>query len=191
MIQIVSSGGAVTNAETEIASVAAGAQRAWYVVETKRHRERQAQNHLAERHVPSYLPRIVQWPRPAVGSAIAPMFPGYLFVHAAFPDDFYRTVWTPGVKTFVSFGGFTSPLDACVVDFLRSQEGPDGIIHCGDRFKESSEVRIIRGPFQRPHRSGHGTLAGARACAGPHGPAAAPDAGRAAGALGGADLTLI
>ena len=76
------------------------------------------------------------------------MFPGYLFVHAAFPDDFYRTVWTPGVKTFVSFGGFTSPLDACVVDFLRSQEGPDGIIHCGDRFKESSEVRIIRGPFQ-------------------------------------------
>jgi len=148
MIQIVSSGGAVTNAETEIAGVAAGAQRAWYVVETKRHRERQAQNHLAERHVPSYLPRIVQWPRPAVGSAIAPMFPGYLFVHAAFPDDFYRTVWTPGVKTFVSFGGFTSPLDACVVDFLRSQEGPDGIIHCGDRFKESSEVRIIRGPFQ-------------------------------------------
>ena len=50
----------------------------WYVLQTNRNKERLAQVALAQRGVLSYLPRIAQWPRPAVGSAIAPMFPCYL-----------------------------------------------------------------------------------------------------------------
>jgi len=120
----------------------------WYVVQTKRHREQFAHASLRDIGIPSYLPRIVQWPRPAVGSEIAPMFPGYLFVQAAFPDDFYRVAWTPGVKAFVTFGGLPTPIAPEAIDFLRSREGPDGIIRCGSGLSEACEVRIIRGPFQ-------------------------------------------
>jgi transcription antitermination factor NusG len=120
----------------------------WYVVQTKRHREQLAQASLAEKAIEAYLPRIVQWPRPAVGSAIAPMFPSYLFVRAALPDDFYRICWTTGVKAFVAFGGLPLPIDASVIDFLRGREGPDGLIRCGETLEHGREVRIVNGPFR-------------------------------------------
>ena len=120
----------------------------WFVVQTKRHREQLAQVSLAERGVGAYLPRIVQWPRPAVGSAIAPMFPSYLFVQANMPDDFYRICWTTGVKAFVVFGGLPIPLDSSVIDFLRGREGPDGLIRCGETFQQGREVKIVGGPFR-------------------------------------------
>lgn len=120
----------------------------WFVIASKRHREEFAYASLGEIGIRAYLPRIVQWPRPAVGGEIAPMFPGYLFVYAAFPDDFYRVGWTPGVKAFVTFGGLPAPLAPQVIDFLRSREGADGVIRCGSGITEPREVRIIRGPFQ-------------------------------------------
>jgi hypothetical protein len=39
----------------------------WFVVRTKRHKERLAQVRLVERGVETYLPMLHQWPRPAVG----------------------------------------------------------------------------------------------------------------------------
>ena len=125
-----------------------GAGQAWYVVQTKRHRERVAQSFLAERKVTSYLPQIVEWPKPAVGSAIAPMFPCYLFVHTVLAEQFTQIVWSHGVKTFVTFGGAPVPLDDSIIDFLRAREGPDGLIRCNEGVRESSEVRIVHGPFR-------------------------------------------
>jgi len=121
---------------------------AWYVVQTKRHREPVAQRLVEEHGVRSYLPRIVQWPRPAVGSAIAPMFPGYLFVYLSAAAEFYRVSWTPGVKAFVTFGGLPATLDAAAIDLLRTREAPDGLIRCGHEFAARSEVRITNGPFR-------------------------------------------
>ena len=40
----------------------------WYVVQTKQHCEEQAVVHLGRRGVRAYLPKMRQWPRPAVGS---------------------------------------------------------------------------------------------------------------------------
>jgi len=120
----------------------------WFVVQTKRHREEFAQASLGERDIATYLPRIVQWPRPAVGSDVAAMFPSYLFAQLALPDDFYRVSWTPGVKALVSFGGGPAAVDAAVIDLLRSREGPDGLIHYDDRPRPKSEVRIVSGPFR-------------------------------------------
>jgi transcription antitermination factor NusG len=76
----------------------------WYVLQTNRSKERLAQSALMQRGVRTYLPRIVQWPAPAVGSAIAPLFPGYLFVQVEL-DDCARVCWVPGVRSFVSLGG--------------------------------------------------------------------------------------
>ena len=126
------------------APVDAGAQPRWYVLDSKRHREQNVQAFLTRRGFESYVPRIVQWPRPAIGSAIGAMFPGYVFVRAALPTEHYRVVWTPGVKAFVTFGEAPAAVDAGVIDFLRSRESADGVVRPAER----SEVRIITGPFR-------------------------------------------
>jgi transcription antitermination factor NusG len=142
------SGGATHQIAERDAAVDAGVQPRWYVLQSKRHREQVAQAFLARRGLESYVPRIVQWPRPAVGSAIGAMFPEYVFVRAALPTDHYRVLWTPGVKAFVTFGEAPAAVDAGVIDFLRSRESADGVIRCDVRPAERSEVRIITGPFR-------------------------------------------
>ena len=121
---------------------------AWYVLETKRHRERLAQRSLVEIGVEAYLPLMLQWPRPVVGSEIGPLFPGYLFVHATLDETFYRISWTPGVKAFVAFGGGPVSLDPAAIEFLRQRQGPDGVIRYDNGVHENSEVRIVHGPFR-------------------------------------------
>ena len=118
----------------------------WYVLQTNRNRERLAQLALGQRGITCYLPRIVQWPAPAVGSPVGPLFPGYLFVHMNL-DDSARVSWTPGVKAFVSFGGGPAAIDARAIEFLRARERADGLIHC-EPLPATQEVRIVNGPFR-------------------------------------------
>jgi transcriptional antiterminator RfaH len=120
---------------------------AWYVLRTQPHRERVAQQCLVERHVTSYLPLILQWPRPAAGNATRPMFPGYLFVRTALAEQSMRIERTPGVKAFVRFGADPAAVDEEVIAVLRSRESPDGLIRYDQHVQEDSEVRVVRGPF--------------------------------------------
>ena len=121
---------------------------AWYVLRTQPHRERVAEQFLAERHVASYLPRMAHWPGPALGAAIRPIFPGYLFVCAVLTDAAVRIMRTPGVKEFVRFGAEPASVDESVIAFLRAREGPDGLIRCDQGARTDSEVRIVQGPFR-------------------------------------------
>lgn len=119
---------------------------AWYVLQTNRNKERLAQLALGQRGLTTYLPRIMQWPAPAVGSAVGPLFPGYLFVRLT-DADCARVAWTPGVRTFVNFGAGAASLDASAIEFLRSREDAGGLIRC-EALPEAQEVRIINGPFR-------------------------------------------
>src|SRR5437870_2223014 len=92
---------------------------AWYVVAAKRHCEHVARACLAEREIESYLPLTLEWPPPAVGRHIQPLFPGYLFVRAALPADFYHVTWTRGVKGFVAFGDAPPAVSPGCIEFLR------------------------------------------------------------------------
>lgn len=148
MKNVNSLGGAICDIPAVIGDPMCAAVAKWYVVEAKRHRERTALHHLAEQNIGGYLPQVLQWPRPAVGSPVAPMFPGYVFVHCVIPDAFARVSWTPGVKAFVSFAAGPASIDDTVIAYLRAQEGPDGLIRCGVGLVEKSEVRIVRGPFR-------------------------------------------
>jgi transcriptional antiterminator RfaH len=121
---------------------------AWYVVETKRHREQVAAVFLAHQGITSYLPRMVQSPPPPVGREIGPLFPGYLFVRVSLASDFHRVTRMVGVKTFVSFGGAPVPVSEHVINVLRSRESSDGLIRCGNPWGGGSEVRIVEGPFR-------------------------------------------
>jgi transcriptional antiterminator RfaH len=120
--------------------------RIWRVVETRRHKERAAQAALAQQDVPSYLPLLEQWPRPAVGADIGPMFPGYLFVHVA-AGEFARVGRTAGVRGFVAFGEVPAQLDEGVIAFLRRREGPDGVVRTNPLLP-GAEVVITDGPLR-------------------------------------------
>jgi transcription antitermination factor NusG len=119
----------------------------WFVVHTKRHRERLAQVRLAEAGVETYLPLLLQWPRPAVGSDVGPMFPSYVFAHATIPDDSHRICRTAGVHGFVTFGSLPAPIDPSVIAFFRAREGEDGVIRA-EPFAAGREVQVVSGPFR-------------------------------------------
>lgn len=118
----------------------------WRVVQTLRHKERAAQASLERACIETYLPLLQQWPRPVVGAEVGPMFPSYVFVRATL-GDFHRVSRTAGVRGFVRFGGEPAELDESVVAFLRSREGPDGIVR-SDPLPSGSEVVITAGPLR-------------------------------------------
>ncbi len=134
------------SADDDAASSGGAMHDPWYVLQTNRHRERAAALGLGQRGIETYLPRIEQWPRPAIGSAIAPLFPGYLFVRMG-ADLSARASWTPGVRGFVSFGGCAAAIGDEAIELLRSREGADGVIRCGAPDYGSGQVRIVHGPF--------------------------------------------
>jgi transcription antitermination factor NusG len=74
--------------------------------------------------------------------------PGLLFVFTDLAEQFSQIVWAPGVKAFVSLGGGPVSVNEGIIEFLRGREGPDGLIRCNQGFSESSEVRIVHGPFR-------------------------------------------
>src|SRR5262247_1387077 len=115
---------------------------AWYVLQTNRNKERLAQLALGQRHIATYVPRILQWPRPAVGSAVGPLFPGYLFADLQ-PERWPAVTTTPGVRAFVAFGGVPASIGADAIDFLRGREGPDGLVRCDERPDTAQQVRIV------------------------------------------------
>ncbi len=118
----------------------------WRAVSTRRHREAAAQAHLTELGLATYLPLLRQWPRPAVGPDVGPLFPGYLFVRAA-AIHFHRIGRTPGVRGLVVFDGRPAPLDESVIAFLREREGPDGVVS-PDPLPAGSELQVTAGPLR-------------------------------------------
>ena len=121
--------------------------RAWYALRIKRHRERLTARYLEHDGFPTYLPLLLQRPRPAVGSEVVPLFPGYLFVALARPHDFSDLRFVPGVLGFVSRADGPIQVDDAVISVLRSRQGPDGIVHPAP-LPAGGAVRIVAGPFK-------------------------------------------
>ena len=105
----------------------------WRVVQTQRHKERATQARLAQEGLVTYVPLLRQWPRPAVGGDIGPMFPSYVFVRATLAH-FHRVAHTPGVRGFVSFTDQPAHLDDSVVAFgsVVTSDVPAGMIVGGN-----------------------------------------------------------
>jgi transcriptional antiterminator RfaH len=120
-----------------------GRDRYWYVVRTKARKEDYAVQQLERRGVAVFLPRIVEFGR----DEIAPLFPGYLFVHVALLEQYYRVIWTPGVRTFVAFGLTPTPVQDSVIGFIAASAGEGGIIRALAPFKTGDRVQIRSGPL--------------------------------------------
>lgn len=118
----------------------------WYVVRAKAKKEEFARQNLQRRGLVVFLPRIRER-RGSGRDAVAPLFPGYLFVYIALTDGYYRVVWTPGVRTFVCFGDAPTPVQPQVIDLIRGSAGEEGIIEPGPRLRRGDRVQITAGPF--------------------------------------------
>ena len=125
------------------ASETRGAPRNWYVVRAKARKEELAVQQLEQRGVVCFLPRIAEYG----GDQIAPLFPGYLFVHIALLEQYYRVVWAPGVRSFVAFGAVPTPVQESVICLIVSSAGEGGIIRPVVPFKPGDRVQITGGPL--------------------------------------------
>lgn len=117
----------------------------WVVVQAKRHKERSVQVNLEREGIPTYLPLLRQWPRPAIGSAVAPMFPGYVFCRPP-PSRLQVVLTSSGVCRLVAFGDGPAHVDPEVVAYLRSRAGADGVIEIAPL--AGREVTVTDGPLR-------------------------------------------
>jgi transcriptional antiterminator RfaH len=116
--------------------------RQWFAVRSKAKKEDYAVQQLERRGVATFLPRIVEYGR----DQIAPLFPGYLFVHIVLLEQYYRVVWAPGVRNFVSFGEVPTPVQESAIHLIRASAS-DGIIRPLAPFKAGDRVQIKSGPL--------------------------------------------
>lgn len=120
-----------------------GRSRQWYAVRTKTRKEDYAVQQLERRGVSVFLPRIAEPERDQVG----PLFPGYLFVNIALMEQYYRVAWTPGVRSFVTFGEIPTPVPQSVIHLIAASAGEGGIIRPLARFRPGDRVQITDGPL--------------------------------------------
>jgi transcriptional antiterminator RfaH len=118
-------------------------ERQWYVVRTKARKEDFALQQLERRGVDVFLPRILEYGR----DQIAPLFPGYLFVHIDLGEQYYRVVWTPGVRSFIAFGAVPTPVHDSAIRLIAASAGESGVIRPLAPFKRGDRVQIRSGPL--------------------------------------------
>lgn len=125
----------------------------WYVIQTKpRHEEIVAQQ-LRRIEILIYSPRIWGFVKTRGGrqtQSIRPLFPGYIFTAADLEDPaIFRVIrYTRGVNKILAQGNKAIPLQAGVIEMVRSREGEDGIIKPAFNLKKGDEIRVRHGFLQ-------------------------------------------
>jgi transcriptional antiterminator RfaH len=120
----------------------------WYVVLTKSRSEEIARTHLVSKGIEVFYPKLFV-PTSRSGRYVISLFPNYLFVKIdPSSSDYYQVAWCSGVNRVVRFGGAPAAVDTGVIEFLRTQADPRGVIVAKSRLKAGDEVQITNGPFK-------------------------------------------
>ena len=123
--------------------------KSWYVVVSKSRNEEAASFHLASKGIEVFYPKLFLPVPTRSGRHIVPLFPNYIFVRMdASSPQYSQVLWCRGVKRLVSFGGVPSVVDDEVVNFMREQANPEGLITAKSSLKIGDEVQIVKGPFK-------------------------------------------
>ena len=121
--------------------------RQWYVVYSKPRREEFARTHLCRKGLEVFFPKLIlPNPRRRQGPII-PLFPNYLFVRLQLPEEYSYALWSPGVKTIVSFNCSPTPVDEETINFLRGEADTEGVIKGQSNLAAGQEIRIKGGPL--------------------------------------------
>lgn len=124
--------------------------RRWFVVQTQPHKEVQAGVNLGNQGFQSFLPRIRKTVRHARRSrtALAPLFPRYLFVSLDLGRERWRSVnGTFGVSRLVSHGTWPAPVPHGLVEELMAITEQVGAIDLRNALTPGESVRFLSGPF--------------------------------------------
>jgi transcriptional antiterminator RfaH len=123
---------------------------AWYVVHTKGREEERAICFLAQRDIPTFLPRVLINHRHGSRRwlALEPLFPGYLFAYFI-PDPplIDRVRWSPGVRKILGNDEALTPVPEDAMRILQERTGTTGYIVPELGFDAGTRVRFRSGPF--------------------------------------------
>jgi transcriptional antiterminator RfaH len=127
-------------------------EKSWYLVYSKPRQETVARENLGRQGYETYLPLIRKASR-RLGrriTAIAPMFPRYLFIRLDTQTDNWGPIRsTLGVVSIVRFGYLPAQVPDGLVGALRSREDAQGVqpAPTADQIKPGSRVRVAQGSF--------------------------------------------
>ena len=124
----------------------------WYAIQTKPHREEEAEMHLQRQGFTVYLPRIqvIKSRRGRRQPAVEPLFPRYLFVQLdPALTDRAPIRSTRGVSAMVEFGNVPAEVPADVISALQEQEDDaEGVrLLPADKFISGERGFVADGPL--------------------------------------------
>jgi transcriptional antiterminator RfaH len=122
----------------------------WYALYTKPKKEQLVCTGLEQENIPTFLPKIQERPHRGKGSKVVPLFPCYIFVNMALPDEYFKIRWKPGVKRIVGYGDTPIPIDDYIISFLQNHTSKSGMINpiSTHKLKMGKKVRILSGALR-------------------------------------------
>ena len=121
----------------------------WYAVSTKPHQEKQAELHIKQCGIESFLPllkesKIIRRTRKTV---IEPLFPGYLFARFELERHYRAVSYATGVRKIVEFGSGPVELDATMIDAIKERLNDGYVTPHSEHFKMGQVLHIKGGPL--------------------------------------------
>jgi len=121
----------------------------WRVLYVRPRWEKKVDVQLEERGIERFLPlreEVRQW-SDRKKKVIAPLFPGYIFVHV---DERERNITFDlhGTVNYVHFSGVLAEVRPDIIDSLRiAVSAPADIEVTGDRLESGTPIKIVHGPM--------------------------------------------
>ena len=121
---------------------------AWYVIQSKPHKENQLCAYLQTQKLDVYYPTLRVTPTNPRASKIRPLFPRYLFVHTSLDEVGMSALrWLPHAIGIVQFDGYAAPVPDAVIHEIKRrvsalQESGGPTFH---GLKRGDRVRITQG----------------------------------------------
>ena len=121
----------------------------WYVVRTKPRQEAASLAEMKRAGFEALCPMTVDYRWRRRRQEVVPLFPGYVFAHLRFPDDYHSVRWLRGVLHFVQFGEAPPPaVDGSVMRFFLENMDESGVIATRPEFVEGDRVEFLTEPLR-------------------------------------------
>ena len=121
----------------------------WHVIRTKPRQEKQAEFHLRQLRVETFLPLLRQnkTVRRARKMVLAPLFPGYMFARVDVRTQYRAVSYARGVTTIVGFGGKPAEISQALIDAIKGRLENGCLMPDQQHFKRGQIFRINSGPL--------------------------------------------
>ena len=121
----------------------------WYVIRSKPRQERQAEFHLRQLSVETFLPllRHNKRIRRQEKTVVEPLFPRYLFARFDINDRYRAVNFARGVLTIVKFGLKPAEVSESLIEAIKERLEDGYVIPQTKRFEKGQIVQIKGGPL--------------------------------------------